>query len=198
MVLAWLRSRRLVRRLRRRPRVAIADHDGTIARRVVGEVIALEPLRAPISGRPCVCYRIEAFVLAPSPSGDGTEEWRRLVTERGGVPFLVRDATGRARVDPAASQLRARMDLRVGEHDDGARRYLLDKGHAPAGQRFHLREAIIAPGQRITVAGMGVRVPDTAPPTTEVDYRSGSAIILAMSGTKARPLVISDEPAAAG
>jgi hypothetical protein len=186
-----------VRRLRRRPRVAIADHDGTVARRVVGEVIVLEPLRAPISGRPCVCYRIEAFVLAPSPSGDGTQEWRRLATERGGVPFEVRDSTGRARVDPAASELTARMDLRIGERHDGARQYLLGKGHSPAGRRFHLREGIIAPGQRVTVVGMGVRVPDTVPPTREVDYRRGSEIILAMSGTKARPLVITDDPAAA-
>jgi hypothetical protein len=96
MITAWLRSRRIVRLLRRTPRVAIADHDGALARRVVGEVLALEPLPAPISGRPCVCYAIEVDVLGPSPSGDGTQEWRRIVTEHGGVPFLVRD-------DPAAA-----------------------------------------------------------------------------------------------
>jgi hypothetical protein len=197
MITAWLRSRRIVRLLRRTPRVAIADHDGAIARRIVGEVLALEPLPAPISGRPCVCYAIEVDVLAPSPSGDGTQEWRRIVTERGGVPFVVTDPSGRARVDPTASELTIRTGETTDERHDGARRYLLGKGHAPTHQRFHLRERIIAAGQRIAVAGMGVRVPDTAPPTAEVGYRSGSDIILAMSGTTKLPLFISDDPAAA-
>jgi hypothetical protein len=196
MITAWLRSRRIVRRLRRTPRVAIADHDGALARRIVGEVVPLEPLRAPISGRPCVCYAIAAFVLAPSPSGDGTQEWRRIVTEHGGVAFLVRDASGRARVDPSSSELTIRTGEETDEHHEGARRYLLGKGHAPT-RRFHLREGIIAPGARVAVAGMGVRVPDTAPPTAKVGYRSGADIILAMSGTKNLPLLISDDPAAA-
>lgn len=197
MSTGWLRSRRIVRLLRRTPRVAIADHDGALARRIVGEVFALEPLLAPISGRPCVCYAIEVDGLEPSPSGDGTQEWRRLVTEHGGVPFQVRDASGRARVDPAASELTIRTGEKTDERHDGARRYLLGKGHPPPHQRFHLREGIIAAGARVAVAGMGVRVPDTAPPMAEVGYRSGSDVILAMSGTRRLPLFISDDPAAA-
>jgi hypothetical protein len=118
------------------------------------------------------------------------------VTEHGGVPFLVMDASGRARIDPAASELTIREGEKTDERHDGARRYLLGKGHAPT-QRFHLREGIIAPGARIAVAGMGVRVPDTAPPIAEVGYRYGADIILAMSRTKNLPLFISDDPAAA-
>jgi hypothetical protein len=197
MITAWLRSRRIVRLLRRTPRVAIADHEGSLARRIVGEVIALEPLLAPISGRPCVCYAIAAFVLAPSPSGDGTQEWRPIGTEHGGVPFLVTDGSGRARVDPAASELLIRSSEKTDERHAGARRYLLARGHAPPHPHFHLREGIIGPGARVAVAGMGVRVPDTAPPTAEVGYRSGAEIILAMSGAKDLPLLISDHPAAA-
>lgn len=83
-----------LKRMRAIPRKRVADVlDGETVR-VVGVVEAHQTIAAPLSGRPCVHWRVivKERRLGKSP------RFVTILDDQGGTDFVVRDETGRARV----------------------------------------------------------------------------------------------------
>lgn len=174
------------------PRIAIAEVNSGRLARVVGVVHAAETLVAPLSGERCVYYEVTVRPL------DGST--RSIVHEQRGVPFVLADETGRALVDPAVSRAFIVQELEEsGTFDSSSpRQYELLARHGKASkralsrQRIVYREAIIAPGETISVTGEGVREPD--PDAPQSGYREPAPTRLRMSGSAQVPLLMSDDP----
>lgn len=158
-----------VERLTRQPRgvkrilaartspIGEADDSGDL--RIEGVVEVLDgTLVAPVSGRRCVYY--EHVVRA-----DGSQHLDgALVRVAEGVPFVVRDDSGRAVVDPSgATALLTTLGVGGGEQ-------------------------VLCAGDRVVVIGRGVREPDPDARTATGTYRDGPATRLRMSHTPQFPL----------
>lgn len=145
---------------------------------VIGTARPVGPaLKAPLTGRDCVCYVVtvtyDQFFLD-----------RVLIREQRGVTFVLEDDSGRAIVDPDGAEL----DRKGGYEESWgflskptplARAFMENRGVQRQGWAFDrdlsFHEEIVAVGETICVAGPGVREVDqdakvgegyrTAPPT---------------------------------
>ncbi len=113
------------------------------------------------------------------------------------VPFeVVRDGDGE-RV--AIEGRHALLDLpnlplrrpRAPEQRERRTRFLLAHGLKPKAGGF-FEEVVVAPGMRVTVAGLMMKDPTGAPPEGETDYRPGVPVTLRLAGDVAHPLVIGE------
>jgi len=141
---------------RTRP-IGEADDTGDV--RIEGVVEVFEgTLTAPLTGRRCVYF--EHVVRA-----DGSQDLDgAIVRVADGVPFVVRDASGRAIVDPTgATALLTTLGVDGGEQ-------------------------VLCAGDRVVVIGRGVREPDPDASTVTGTYRDGPATRLRMSHTPQFPL----------
>ncbi|MBI5366724.1 MAG: hypothetical protein HZA54_06785 [Planctomycetes bacterium] len=68
-------------------------------REVKGRILPVAPIKAPLSGRPCVYYQFR--VDAQLAGG----KWRTVHSGREGVPFLLDDGTGRILICPEGAAL---------------------------------------------------------------------------------------------
>jgi hypothetical protein len=174
------------------PRAAIGDAPDGTAVRLVGEVVALDGAirEAPVSGTPCVYFEA---VLEQA----GADAWRLVARETGGVPFVLRDATGDALIDPA----HARVSLGpvnaagAGTFDDPSdreRAFLARHGQPArlllADRSFRCREGVVEVGTQVAVVGVAVREPD--PDVSHARGYREAAVRIRLSGTAARPLAI--------
>lgn len=148
-------------RFRRRARFVEANPVGPIARlaegpaAVSGQVVEAGPtLVAPLSGRPCVYYRLH---VQERRGG----RLATVVDDSGTVPFAVDDGTGRAhvelgrtspRLDPRPDASPTKVPSSPPE-DRLARRYGLTTRGWSAGSSLRFRETIVAPGDRLYVLG---------------------------------------------
>ncbi len=64
-------------------------------------------IAAPISGDACCAYRCDVEALQRDEDGD--EHWRRVKSVSGGVPFFVKDETGRVLIDPKAANVTVKL-----------------------------------------------------------------------------------------
>jgi hypothetical protein len=130
----------------------IADcRDGALVK-VVGRAVAIGELAAPLSGRPCVAYRITAT--------------RKQTRQKKGAArahfdkFIVKDETGEAMVDPGGLTAFGHVHLRIDTDFESRRRWeglevqnlpglaLLDLPKAD-----HADEAIVEIGELVAVRG---------------------------------------------
>jgi hypothetical protein len=194
----WMFSEgtRVRRALRKAPRIAIgAMQEGQVAR-VVGKVSHGEPIAAPISGRPC--FYFDAIVEERYRNG-----WRRVLREKGGVPFGIEDGTGRAMVDPTHADVALTFDAstRSGTFDDATgpeEAFLARHKQKSQGWVFNrtlrYREAIIEPNEVVAIMGQGVREPDPEAAGADRGYRDAPPTLLRMRGGQQSPLLVSDDP----
>ena len=190
----WSREARIRRRLRTTKLYRVADLPDGVDGRVVGRTFSTtEPLKAPLTGRPCLCFvaTVERYL--------GREMWRKIITETGSTPFGFTDDSGRAIVVLTAAQLLLELDRtsRSGPWDTTAaqeallRRHGRDASGIWFNKRLRYREAIIGIGEEITIVGSGIREPDPDAPPAEA-YRGEPATRLRLTSSSAHRLVISD------
>jgi hypothetical protein len=151
-------------------------------------------LRAPLSQRPCVAFRLTVY----DDDGMGAPSGEVLVV-RDAVPFVVADDTGEAQVDPRrdctftlACDARGDTHQASPDNPDIARMFtLLEERAVPVvgwlGDRrnFHFSEGTLEPGDLVAVSGQAIR-----PLRLETPYPTPRLILL---GTRAEPLRFSDE-----
>lgn len=162
---------------------------------ILGRVApAAELLTAPFSGRPCVYYAIEVLDRRRSnvPS--------RTVEEQRGMPFTLSDLTGEVFIDPSNAEVTPLFDYchRSGWRDLPTPRIEAVLARHRTGQGFGgtrwllFREAVIAPGDILSVVGAAVRELDDSR-RRETMYRS-SPTRLRIADTPEAPLSILQEP----
>jgi hypothetical protein len=140
---AWLYKRFTGRRPAQRATIAAAPDGRFVC--VVGKVVGIGDLQAPVTGRPCAAYDV---AVREGPD-------RQLVARRMlGAPFLVDDGTGKAVVDPRGAYLQLDMSL-VGEGTPDRLRPLHDPTVLPRGSDwFFLDEGLVQVGDRVVVMAM--------------------------------------------
>lgn len=193
----YLDERKFRARIRSTPASRIGDLAEGVRGRITGRVVALgEPITAPLSGLPCVYWRVEI-----DDHGDGGV--RDVLADIDDcVSFLVVDnALERAVIDATYANVRGNSthtQTSLAAFDaTPAQRALLQREnliHRNWFQTTYLgyRESIITVGAVITVVGEGVREAD---PEAEApgDYRSSVRTRLRISGTRQRPIDIDAE-----
>ncbi len=161
--------------------------------RLIGQVQPLDGalLTAPLSGRACVYYAVHV---------DVPQRMRPLASEQDAVPFLLDDAEGIAAIDPAHATYSVRFDLTTTSmaafDATPAQRAVLERLALIHIDWFDIpslryREAVIRPGETISVVGAGVREPGPARPLGG-GYREGAALRMRITGTARFPLLIRD------
>lgn len=184
-------DRRLLRRIRRVAPWRIDELPEDRRGRICGRVAPCgELLRAPLTGRRCVFYRVRVV-----------EDDVAVLVEERGVPFVLDDGSGRAIVVPDFTEA-ALHHVQVGAASAGIginRReaaLLARHGQAPndvVGPRaLAFEEALIAPDESITVVGQGTREPDTEALPAD-PYRGAKPSRLRLASSPRHPLLITDE-----
>jgi hypothetical protein len=191
-LLRWLRWQPASRRSLPAARQTIADLPDGQPGRIVGVVLAAEPLEAPLSGRRCVYFEI---VVESDAGGDDPPRhhaWQRRVS------FVIDDGTGRAFVDADSARMTPLADRYTasGEYDAPSvreaallARFGEDGGPRYRHRRHRYREAVIEVGASVVMVGAGVREPD--PDALGAPYRGGQPTRLRMISSVRNPLVIS-------
>jgi hypothetical protein len=147
---------------------------------ILGIVDGTEELRAPLSGKPCVLYRVEIFDHV-------THQLVGQLTRA--HEFVIADDTGRASIDPGGAELRlsrARPTLR---YERELLADVLPLAHVPRDRVLIAYEGRLSRGQSVTVIG-SVEAP--SPPAESV-YRSAAVCApIAIGGANGAGLVVSD------
>ena len=162
-------------RLRRLGRVPIASLADDQRGKIRGTVHELDDsLRTPLTGQPCVYYRVEARARVRSAAG-GNRVGHVVLAEVECMPFALEDDTGTAIVDPAGARVRDPWSSAIGN----ARRFdaariteLLDRfdiGAARSDEMYFV-ETFIPIGETLDVIGAGTREAD--PDGTAGSYRT--------------------------
>ncbi len=186
-------ERVLVRTMRKaQGREASAWLDGEVAR-FVGTVRAVgEPLRAPLTGRLCVAYRVEA-------KSHRDRKYERIVAaELEAVPFVMEGASGRAIVDPRDAEVQMAFDhCRVAGRRDSAElaehRWLAARvvgARTHADDRLTYLESVLEVGEPVAVLGHGTLETDPDAPGGSRDAQKR----VRLASTAAFTLRISDDP----
>ncbi len=159
---------------------------------LVGTVAAPEPLRAPITGRPCVYFAVAIEEEV------GTT-WQTVYTDGAAVPFVVSDGSGRALIDAAGAEIEIDAGRRVGTLDRAALEALggsvtirLHGNSALRGPRLRYREVAFAVGTTIAVIGTAVREPDPDAIKSVTGYREGPPTRLRLGRSADHALWLSD------
>ncbi len=195
-------TRRRIRLMQQTKRWPIAELPENTLGRLVGKVQRLDAiLRAPLSGRACVMYRVTVehrHQRHISPSG------MRIIDDQVAVPFALVDDSGQAFVDPTDTKFLVDVDANEfsGMFDPASAletEFLARHGVSSTEEAFnkalHFRESILGLGEAITVVGIGVREPDPAVASTD-PYRRGPGQRVRLTGSAEEPLLVTDKPSA--
>lgn len=212
---AWLRhsqraaknkhGRMLIGRAKHIDGAAVADIQEATVVRVRGEVKQLErELKAPLSGRPCVYWRVQASVERWSePRGryrTRQRYWQDTVDHSEGVPFVLADGTGQCAVDPAlgtaAIGTPRRVDVRRGQIMPSAMAVMLTDQQVTIeeirGEVWRFEEQIVGVGQTVVVVGAGRRAQRSGV-HGESNYREAQATWVVLDGNELELLITDDK-----
>ncbi|WP_437526198.1 hypothetical protein WME79_40520 [Sorangium sp. So ce726] len=166
---------KILRRLRASPQTRVGDVAEQETARLTGNVrSAGEGLRAPLSGRSCVYYKITLEKLL------GGAGWHEILCEQKAVDFLLDDGTGRAHVRSASMKTAVPADREQGsswfrDGDEELEAFLRERGDPSKEWRYErvlrCREHLIAPGDRVTVLGAVSWEQDPEPSSAGRGYR---------------------------
>jgi len=157
---------RTLRALRKHSLQPVAEIPEGTPGKFAGIVEPFEGLtRAPISGIPCVYFQL---VVRREPENKRSAGTGTVFEDRGGVPFIVRDASGTAVVDPANARTLVTGRTTELRDADALEAYLVGKGRSTSwflSPDIAYRESLIEPGDTVEVLGAGTRDadPDGAP-----------------------------------
>ncbi len=182
------------KRLLDTPLTPIAEVADASDVRIEGIVEALDGTReAPVSGDRCVYYEHVARAAEGSGHVGGLPSIAARVMHQAanGLPFVVRDSTGYAIVDPEGATALLRVHRRA---EQGDSRSFLERLDPVSAARVGLRhtEYLLRPGDRVVVIGRAVREPDPDPRTTSGTYRDGPANRLRFTHSAQFPLHLVD------
>jgi hypothetical protein len=190
---------RVIKRIRYGSRVTIADAKPGAFVRIVGIVIEGGELRAPISGRACVCY--DAAITGKPQAvdryglravGSGTVKSPVLTRRLQVAPFVIDDGTGRALVDARGAYVRLNLDYR--SRGPGAIPTSCDPEMIPVGLRpidVVFVEGILRIGENVVVDAM---VADGTDAEDASLYRAASPPRIRLVGGATRSAHISNIP----
>jgi len=176
--------------------LAIADAtEGAVVRIVGTAKLAEGALEAPLSRRPCLCWRVDVHHYDPG-GPDWPARTTRVIEECEATDFVVVDESGRALVRGGGAHVVVDADEHYG---DGAieneattpeLEAFLDRWGQTVGDRqLRYAEAIVAEGDQVQVVGRGSWEPDPDPAAAAGDYRS-KAMRLVVEGTEEEPVAI--------
>ncbi|MBC7976938.1 MAG: hypothetical protein H7138_18335 [Myxococcales bacterium] len=152
-------------RRRARPVVRIADCREGDRVKLVGHLVALEPLSAPMTGRDCVAYSVMAR--------DGFE----TTVIDAVVMFAIDDGSGHAIVHCGRAGAAITLDLHPGPYGHGIFKTFRSEAMPGPGKRGHggevLSESVLLPGDRVAVFGE-VQLFTEPGTTAQSGYRDGS------------------------
>jgi hypothetical protein len=196
---------RVKRRLALRARVTIAQaQEGLV--RLIGRVhLTGVGLTAPVSGRPCVAYRLIVKVM------DDNDRWREVLELEDACPFVLADETGQAVIDAEAGPLWLSLVPDRGDASTGSGRESADlttvrellnsddiepRGAAPRmifgeRERVYFSEAVLLPGNQVAVGGPCAR--EIALDGERAGYREVPRRLV-VRGAGEEPLLISNWP----
>lgn len=199
LIVYFDKERRVRRLLKNATRTDIASFPDGGQAKIVGQVeIAGHQLAGPLTGRPCVYY--EAVVEEYRSSGNSSR-WVTVIREANGVPFFVRDGSGRALIDPSMANVSLVRDAQTKSGTfDGAtpaeEAFLARHNRESKGWFFNktlrYREGVFEPGEHIAAFGTGVREPDPDGVGNADGYRGLPPTRLRMRHSEASPLYLSD------
>jgi hypothetical protein len=192
-------DRRLKRRLWKLPiSTSIAQTPENTDVRVSGALAYVEgnaPLKAPISNRPCVAWRV---IVEERRSNGKSSSWYKVIDESDSTGFALEDESGRAIVDGTALNLALDFDASddQGMFNDGSPElmaFLETHGVQTHGfllkKTLRAREGKLEVGERVTVGGIGVFMND---PSAQSGYR-GSAKLLQIRALSTGELLVTDD-----
>ncbi|MFK8001795.1 MAG: hypothetical protein AB8H86_19525 [Polyangiales bacterium] len=192
-------ERRLKRRLRKLPissSIALTPENQDV--RVSGMLAYVEgkaPLTAPISGRPCVAWRV---LVEVKKSNGKSSSWHKVVDESDSTDFALEDESGRAIVDGSALSLALDFDASDSSDmfNDGSPElmtFLQTRGVKTKGlllkRTLRAREGALEFGEKVTVGGSGKFMND---PSAQSGYR-GTAKLLHVQALSTGELLATDD-----
>jgi hypothetical protein len=199
----WLSVRRVRRRFRTARQFTLDAFPEDTFGRISGNVHVSEagPLIAPFSGRSCVYWAVE--IVQRVVLHQQEEPTDSSVRREQGVPFLLEQSGARALVDPKDAVVSlafdhvadpARLANENREQNEVIASFLPSRTDARV-RISEIREAVIAPGNVVTVLGAGTREPDPqARSSTEGSlYRDAPRTRIRLTSSKQHPLLITDE-----
>lgn len=186
-----LPDRRRVKRLLGSARVQLIEtlKDGGPAV-VRGEVVANGLVEAPVTKRDCVYW-----VVVFDEVGTGGD-YRELGRVEAGKPFVLRDATGDARVVPQNSRVAVPPYETMRTFADGVPGPLAalyagcKKPNYPFSSSLRITEYAVLPGALVTVMGFCTFEPNPDAAQDVTGYRTALPTRPVISGTRRRPLLI--------
>jgi len=123
-----------------------------------GRAERLHALVSPVSGLPCVYYRIKKYKrrsmrgrsIRHMLAGSGDSQWTLVsITSSSTVPFMVHDDSGAVQVDPARAEIR----IRTTHAGTGARARLPFSGNESKNANERWEEELITAGSPIYILG---------------------------------------------
>ena len=166
--------------------------------RVSGTLAYVEgkaPLTAPLSGRPCVAWRV---IVEERRKHSEHSSWDKVIDDTASMDFALEDASGRAIVDGAGLSLALDFDASDGQGffnpaSPALASFMTSKGVATHGlilkKTLRAREGVLEVGEVVTVAGSGAMMND---PSSQVGYR-GQAKLLHIKALSSGELLASDD-----
>jgi len=185
-------------KLRRRGRSTVATLAEGTPVKLIGRITPGEPsLTAPLSGRPCVAWRIVVRGKYTIPGTKYPSELRFEIEDRSTDRLVIDDGTGVATIepDPARFLLIHRNQTRP-LHDVPLDRLLAltaRRGYASPTIDFW-EEGVLLAGDEIVVGGLPMREPAPEAPADERGYRDAPAMCWHLRGSAEHPVRICDQP----
>jgi len=161
-------NERLRREIRNAPKKRIGDVREGETVRISGVVRAVdEPLRTPLTGRPCVAWRV---LVQKEESSGNSRRWVTLLDERDSRSFELEDGGDVASIDGVALSLLLEMDRRgqkglLSALPPELETFCHSRGIDTTGflgfqKNLRYREGALEPGELATVVGVGAWVRD--------------------------------------
>ena len=188
------------------PRVFIRHAEAGTQGKLVGSLVLVgPPLRAPLSGRPCGCWRIEIEAMRLVDGGQG---WEPVLMRSHHCEFELVDGTGRVRVRPSPSP---KLSIVLDRHYESG---LIDEPDPPVrdfldrfapdlreelGRILRYHEGVIEPGERVAVLGRVIHEPDPDASAIAGGYRTATpSMRRVVVDPPDGPMHISDDPETLG
>ena len=195
----YLADRKHRKWLRKAPSFLVSEMPENTFGKIVGHVRPFREraLEAPLSKRLCAYYDVSIDVMSDDSM------LRTIASVQDGMPFLLKDNTGAAVIDPSHAFVSSGIDAvsrSIVREAAPVELALLERTQilgSKVGMSTSLRyrEAIIEIDEMVAVYGGGVREPDPEG-VAAMTYRDGVPTRLHLTGTAKFPLFVSDDPRA--